>query len=454
MSEKTIGSDLLGSLTEIAEITKAISHEKRLKILILVMDEAQDFSSLLAKTELQKTALSNHLSKMLQFNLIKRVERGKYLITTDGLKLLTLITSFYHEASVKQELERKKLIHRYTHRRMKKMEKKINIEPTYQPCWISYLGSVSGVMKALGKEEHDLVNTGGYTGYAFALPNVSKDSTCPSGPTALGKMWQEIMKGTGVLGYNIKQYDDPSCYPKQEGHITPEDRDRANKLFQRIKTAIDQNNPVVLWGLPIPEYGIVTGYQESSYLVSTFRSLINQPDDPVAFDALQAPGGLHAVIFENQLSKVTMSDDRDALQRAITLAEGQLAEDNYVAGVLAYETWANVLETAPQEKVLYHGNSYNNECTLEAKDLSAAFLGRLAEKYNTEPFSSYLKEAAEKFGKIVELLKSFQKIFPFAFEGDLSEEKRLEGAKILREVIPHERQTLTLMKKALESWTE
>ncbi|MHA2247799.1 MAG: ArsR/SmtB family transcription factor [Candidatus Hodarchaeales archaeon] len=452
MSKKTIGLDFLGSLAEIAEITKSISHEKRLKILTLVMDEAQDFSSLLAKTELQKTALSNHLSKMLQFNLIKRLERGKYLITVDGRKLLNLITSFYNEKSVKQELERKKLIHRYSHRRMKKMDKKLTIKPKYQPCWISYLGSVSGVMKALGKEEHDLVNTGGYTGYSFALPNVSKGTTCPSGPTSLGKMWQEIMKGTDALGYNTKQYDDPNSYPAQEGLITPEDRNRANKLFQRVKIAIDNNNPAILWGLPIPEYGIVTGYQENSYLVSTFRSLINQPDDPVAFDALQAPGGLHAIIFKNQTSEILLSEDRNALQRAITLAEGHLTENNYVAGVHAYEEWANVLETAPQENVLYHGNSYVNECTLEAKDLSAAFLGRIAKNTQSEPFSAHLIEAAEKFNEVVKLLKSFQKIFPFAFEGDLSEEKRLKGAKILQEAIPHEEQALAMMKKALDAW--
>ncbi len=453
MNEKTIELDFLGSLAEIAEITKAISHEKRLKILTLVMDEAQDFSSLLAKTELQKTALSNHLSKMLQFNLIKRVGRGKYLITADGHKLFTLITSFYHEASVKQELERKKLIHRYTYRRMKKMEKKLTIEPTYQPCWISYLGSVSGVMKALGKEEHDLVNTGGYTGYAFALPNVAKGSTCPSGPTALGKMWQEIMKGTDILGYT-KQFDDPSCYPTQEGRITPEDRNRANKLFQRVQSAIDHDYPVVLWGLPIPEYGIVTGYQDNSYMVSTFRSLVNQPDEPVAFDALQAPGGLHAVIFENQTNEITASEDRNTLQRAITLAEGHLTEENYVAGAPAYEEWANVLEKAPQKNIYYHGNSYVNECILEAKSLAAAFLDRLAKKYQSEPFSTYLIEAAETFNEVVNLLISFQKIFPFAFEGDLSEEKRLEGAKILRKIIPFEEKALTLMKKALDAWNQ
>lgn len=454
MGTEIMELDILGSIDEITEILKAIGHKKRLEILTLVMDEPQDFSSLLTKTNLQKTALSNHLTKILKIRLIKRVERGKYLITDDGRNLLALIKSFYNETSIKQELERKKLISRYSHGRMKMMRKKLTIEPAYQPCWISYLGSVSGVMKALGKEEHDLINTGGYTGYAFALPNVSKLSTCPSGPTALGKMWQEIMKGTDALGYSTEQIDDPGCYPMQEGQITPKDRNRADKIFQRIKKAIDLNYPVVLWGIPIPEYGIVTGYQESSYMVSTFRRLMNQPDDPIAFDSLQAPGGLHAVIFENQKNEITMSDDIKALQRAITLAKGHLAEENYVAGALAYKEWAKVLETAPKENVLYHGNSYVNECTLEAKDLAAAFLGRLAEKYHSEPFSDHLRKAAKKFNEIVGILKSFQEIFPFAFEGEISKEKRLKGAKILREAIPHEKQALALMKKALDAWKD
>jgi hypothetical protein len=332
------------------------------------------------------------------------------------------------------------------------MEKKISMEAQYQTCWISYLGSVSGVMKALGREEHDLVNTGGYTGYAFALPNVSKGTTCPSGPTALGQMWNEIMKGTNALGYETRIYDDHKSFPTQEGELDSDDRKRANQLYQVVKGAIDNNEPVVLWGIPIPEYGIVSGYQEKNYLVSTYRRLINEPDNPIAFDALQAPGALHAIIFEDKMSEITNDVDKMTLQRAITLAKGDLTENNYVAGVKAYEEWARVLEKAPQKDIIYHGNAYVNECTLEAKEIAAEFLRRLVEKYKHEPYSRHLQKAAEEYDKIVELLKSFQKLFPFAFEGDISEKKRIKGAKLLHEAGQHEKKALDIMQHALNAW--
>ena len=448
MSKKE--QDISGSITEIADIIKVIGHEKRLQILTLVLNEAQDFSSLLVNTELQKTALSNHLVKMIKIRLIEKVERGKYFITEDGRELLELVSSFYQKTSIRQEIERKKLIDRYSHGRKLPMEKTLTIKPVYQPCWISYLGAVSGVMKALGKEEHDLVNTGGYTGYSFALPNVAKGSTCPSGPTALGQMWNEIMKGTDVLGYTTRIYDDHKCYPAQEGQVTDEDRNRATELFQVIKKAIDKDEPVVLWGIPIPEYGIVTGYQEKNYLVSTFRRLNDIPDNPVAFDALQAPGALHAIIFEKQQSDITLKEDKSTLQRAITLAEGQLTDENYIAGAQAYEEWASVLEKGTE--LIYHGNAYVNECTREAKVIAAEFLKRLATKYQGQPVSSLLNEAAEEYSKIGSLLTSFREIFPFAMEGEMTEEKRMKGAQILREAAPLEKQALSLLKKVCENW--
>jgi hypothetical protein len=331
------------------------------------------------------------------------------------------------------------------------MEQKLTINPIYQPCWISYLGSVSGVHLALGNKEHDLVNTGGYTGYAFALPNVSKGTTCPSGPTALDQMWKEIMNGTEDLGCKIRVIGDYKPFPTKE-ELTSEDHKRAQTIFNQIKDAIDNNNPVVLWGIPIPEYGIVNGYQGKNYMVSTFRRLHDQPDNPIAFDAIQAPGSLHAVIFEEKFHEMTNDKDRISLQRAIILAEGKLTGENHVAGSVAYEEWARVLVKGNEKDIIYHGNSYVNECTLEAKILAAEFLTRLTNKYEGESFTPSLLEASIEYKKIAELLKSFQKLFPFAFEGDISKEKRVKGAQLLRDAIPHEDRALKFLKIANADW--
>ncbi len=330
-------------------------------------------------------------------------------------------------------------------------EKKETKKPLYQSCWISYLGSVSGIMKSLGKEEHDLVSTGGITGYAFALPNVFKGSTCPSGPTSLGKMWELIFEGTNALGFKTRLYEDPECFPSQEGKVTPEDHQRAIKLFQFVKKAIDKKESVVLWGLPIPEYGIVTGYEGTSYLASTYRRLTNQPETPVAYDALEAPGNLHAIIITNQVSDIASQNVKNILKRAVILADGTLTEEGYIAGVHAYEEWANVLENASSEKVLYHGNSYVGECTLEAKIIASDYLKRLGKQIPNEKTSTHLIGASKEYLQVANLLKTFTKLFPFAPQGEMPPKKRLKGASILRNIIPHEEKALASLKMAYDS---
>ncbi len=328
---------------------------------------------------------------------------------------------------------------------------KLTNGPLYQPCWNSYLGSLSGILKAMGKEEHDLINVGGFTGYAFALPNVLKDIPCPSGPTSLGKMWELILEGTDALGFESQLYEDEGCFPSQENIVSPEDRLRVEKLFQVVKKSIDKNEAVILWGVPVPEYGIVTGYQDTRYEASTFRRLINQPEDLVAYDSLQSPGSLHAITITKNKSDLDTQNVKITLKRALTLSNGDLTEKGYIAGVKAYEEWANILENAPADKSFYHGNSYVGECTLEAKVIACEFLKRLTENYPVGESANSLLAASREFGNVFELLKSFTQLFPFAFQGEVATEKRSEGASLIRRCIPYEKRALMFMKSAYDS---
>ncbi|NIO38012.1 hypothetical protein GTO27_09960, partial [Candidatus Bathyarchaeota archaeon] len=90
-------------------------------------------------------------------------------------------------------------------------------------------------------------------------------------------------------------YEYPSSYPAKEGKPTPQELEIVKNLFEKIKREIDERDrPVVLWGLAIPEYGIVKGYDGNSYIVSTYRSLIEQPETPIPFYDLKAPGCIDA----------------------------------------------------------------------------------------------------------------------------------------------------------------
>jgi len=445
---------LLDPVKEVSELVKAAAHSNRLQVMVLLADGPREFAYIQDSTGLSKTALSNHITQMLAMGLVERFERGNYRLTEDGGELLGAIANFYSGSKARETHRAERLMEQHSRAysgagKEVEAEHLVSREPVYQPSWISYLGAVSGVLKSLGKDR-DIVDVGGYTGYAF-ISNVAKGKTCPSGPTAL-HCWPAILRATGVLGYRVSSFEDNRSFP-QGRPLSAEDTERAKRAFQVVRREIDRDRPVVLWGLDIPEYGIVKGYKGESYVVSTYRRLIERPDGPIRYDALEAPGCLHAVSFREETPKIEPRDDKEAVRRAIKMASGDsVAPRGYAAGPAAFEEWAGVLERGPPESLLYHGNSYVASCIHEAKELSAEFLKRLAERHAGKPQAEPLTEAAREYAASEALLKQFLGIFPFAMEGKMPLEGRRKGAKLLRAVVPHEEAAIAHMRDAHKAW--
>jgi DNA-binding HxlR family transcriptional regulator len=447
----------LDNIEGLTEFLKAIAHPKRIQILTLLNKQASDFSLLKRQTDLQKTALSNSLTTLIETKLIERFERGKYRITKDGQELLNAINQFYEKAKVREIYEKKKVRQYYAEQWRKRMmieisENKTSYIPKFQPCWISYLGAVSGILKSLGKNI-SIIDVGGYSGWSF-LVNVAKGNTCPSGPTAHAA-YDDILKGTQNLGFEIGWgYIDLN----EDKEYTPEvQKERLKKLFNSFKKYFDENQkPVVLWGIPVPEYGIAYGYKDDSYIVSTFRHFQGIPETPIQYDKLEAPGALHYFSFGSEVHSLTTPEtgDKEAIERAINMAKGEnYAHEDYVAGPEAFVEWANVLETGIKgEELVYHGNSYVANCALEGKETAIEFLKRISKRYNDQPQYEPLIKASNEFSKSKDLLAEFVKIFPFSFEGKFPEDKRKQGSDLLLKVKPNELKAIGHLKEAIKVW--
>lgn len=451
IDDKQLQSILFESPKGIAELLRSAAHPARIQILALLLSGKHQFSKLMQHTELSKTALANHLKLLMKKGLVKRVARGEYSLTVDGKELLNAATATYKDSTRREEERRQLLLRSYTKGLIegKKLNKKVISKKTeYLPCWLSYTGAIAGSLRALGVD-CDTVDVGGYSGYAFLI-NVSKGVTCPSGPTALpSKTWQQIHKGTESLGWTIEHYEYPHDYPTKEGNPTSQEIEIAKKLFNKIKQEIDERDrPVVLWGLVVPEYGIVKGYERNSYITSTFRTLTKKPEEPINFYDLKAPGCIDAFFFRDKVDVDTTEADRKALDRAINFAAANVPIlDNYVGGPAALDEWANVLENLPKEKQNYMGNSYVGACVREGRFMCAKFLNRLSKKY-PEKQSKHLREASECYEKGWKLMEEFMRIFPFKFQGEMKLEDRKKGAEILRKVRPIEEEAIKHMKKA------
>lgn len=455
INDKQIQNILFESPKGVAELLRSAAHPVRIQVLALLLQGEHDFSKLMQHTELSKTALANHLNQLMKKGLVQRVARGEYNLTVDGKELLNAAATVYKDSARREEERQELLRRRYTKGLIegKPLSKKvISKKVEYQPCWLSYTGAIAGSLRALGVK-CDPTDVGGYSGYAFII-NVAKGVTCPSGPTALPpEAWKQIHKGTESLGWTIEWYEYPHSYPAKEDNPTPQEIEIAKNLFEKIKREINERDrPVVLWGLVVPEYGIVKGYEEDFYITSTFRSLNNQPEDPILFYDLKAPGCIDALFFRDKVERDAAVADREALERAISFAVAKVGiRDKYVVGPAALDEWANVLEKLPEEKQNYMGNSYVGACVCEGRFMSAEFLKRLSKKYHGKQ-SKHLQEAAECYEKGAELMKVFTRIFPFKHQGEMKLGDRKKAAEILRKVKPFEEEAIKHMKKALKEW--
>jgi DNA-binding transcriptional ArsR family regulator len=428
------------SKENISSLLKAFSHPARIEILSYLYDGSKELANLLDKIDLSKTALMKHLDILIETGIMNRIERGKYEMTRDGKEMFISITSTYRETQIRFKSVQKYLWSKYLppSREIVKNEVDgylVNIPAKYYPGWLSFNSSMTGILNSIGIRITNY-EVAGYTGSAFFL-NVLKGFTCPSGPSTLYPL-KDFYEGIKDLGWNIKEYSEinPST-----GKDLPVDQKKFELMFNKVKEALKKTNrPVIIWGVPIPEYGIVNGYRNDEYIVATFREHVPEyfgQDNPIRFNEIIPSGRFQLLYFENETEKPSQSiADKNAIERALKMFKQNKYRVGYVSGPEAFEEWAIVLE-GDIENVSYHGNSYIGVCALESISLASNFLELLYTRYKSKIQGKEIKKAGSKFKEIEFVLKEFVSIFPFSFDGDLALKQRKKGAELLRTIIPH-----------------
>jgi len=452
--------DLLASSgAGIAEVLSSFANEKRLQLFAMMIDGPTGFEELQNASGLSKTALANHLKRLLRTGVVRRLERGTYALSEDGLNLLSAIGSAYSVTQRRRRDEASRTARLYSRDPTLKEEGEmdefeVKNKAKWEPAWTSYVGTVSGILKSLGVKA-EMPDVGGYTGYAF-LVNVAKSATCPSAPTchtAFGMFAKAVEMSFGwKIGFNWDK--EGGSYPSDESP-TLDDLKRAKAYFELMKgTLARTNRPIGLWGLVVPEYFIMNGYKGDYYLASTMRECHNEPETPLKYDSLHAPGGFSEIVFEKETKPLELDRrDKQALQRAVRVAEGKYVEDGYVQGPKAFDTWALQLKEGQENVLLYHGNSYVGACMHEGMEWATQFLKGLSQRYKKQPQGEFLNSASKEYSKAAASMKEFTELFPFGFQGDLPEAKRKKGAKLLESTKPHVESALVHMKKAHKNWT-
>jgi hypothetical protein len=396
---------------------------------------------------LSKNATVNHLTKLMGMGMVRRVSRGQYSLTQDGRGLILTGTRLYN-GSCRGELERERMRQLYMRGGGEGMElgrKIVDRKGTYLCCWISFNGAVGGVLRAMGVE-YDVVDVAGHSGYAF-LMGVPVGRMCPSVPTSFPvTTYREFARGVSAMGIEAEILSEEGGYMCGES-ASFEDQERACALFKRVREAIDvSGRPVVLWGLPIPEFSIVNGYEGERYVASTYRS-----PDPAQGEELvpalgtQSPGCLMMVTFSGPAS-----GEDTWLERAVRMASGKADVcQGYVSGPKAAQEWSFVLLRVGDDE--YMGNSYTAACYAEGRSNAGVFLKRMARSKKGRS-SRELMDASTAYARGAQVMEEYVRLFPFNFQGKLSEDSRVRDSNLLLELKEHEESAVMQMREALSRW--
>lgn len=445
---RTITRMLMERPDGIAELFSSAANPARVRMMALMACGEQGLADLMNVAGLSKNAAVNHLTKLMGMGMVQRVSRGRYALTDDGRGLILTGTRLFMDSNQRGELERERLRQLYIRGREEGLEmerRTVTRKGSYMCCWISFNGAVGGALRALGVD-CDLVDVSGRTGYAFLL-NVPKGRMCPSAPTAVeDSVYREMVNGAGELGAEGRLWTEPGGYLGNEDP-SDSDRERARRLFDRVRHEIDTlGRPVVLWGLPIPEFGIVNGYEGSRYVASTYRSMdAPEKEELVEAEALQAPGCLMTVSF----APAPDSGGR-WLTRAVEMASGKVEVcEGYLAGPKAAQEWSVCLSKADDSE--YIGNSYTAACWSEGRSNAGVFLRRMARRQRGR-VNRELLEAAGAYAKGAQVMEEYVGLFPFNFQGRIGDQARERGSALLMDLKGYEEDAVLHMKEALLHW--
>jgi len=125
MISKNIHDSLIKSLIEssqeIVSILKSLGNEYRFQILLQLLTGAKSFGTIVKNVNREKTAISNHLSHLINANLIEKGDYGVYRISEDGIEFMKAIDSAFQQSPTRQmrkfkELQSRKISNSFLNR--------------------------------------------------------------------------------------------------------------------------------------------------------------------------------------------------------------------------------------------------------------------------------------------------------------------------------------------------
>jgi len=294
----------------------------------------------------------------------------------------------------------------------------------WKPMWVTHIGCIKGCLDYLDMDVSDAWLFGA-TGHSFLI-NVH-EQVCPSGPTA----WHTEM--LFKLGKNVGYEIDGVFSHKGK----PDFEESRKKAWEHVKKSIDDGIPCYGWELAIPEFYVVTGYDEEGY---HFSGPMPEPAKiPKPWQELAA--GDIGVIEMYSVKPTKPADDATTVKQAFEFALEHARSpkkwiyEGYKAGLEGFDLWIKALETDTADGF---GMAYNAAVWLECRAYAVGFLKEAKERLDSK-LDPLFDEAISHYDVVARQLNQVKELFPFMtrkpehIQDEARRNKAIEALKTARE---------------------
>jgi hypothetical protein len=314
--------------------------------------------------------------------------------------------------------------------------KRVPLNIDIQPSWLTWVTSVTACLRALGID-CDNVDVAGQSGYAFHMCVTSAVDVY--GPTFLP--WEELAAGVRRLGRSTLEY--------QMGDSTAKDDWPPGEAmrFDIAKREIDAGRPCVLWGIEMPEFAAVVGYEGDEYIYRWAGD--RGKEERMQFGKSSDPGGPYLLAFPSTTQMPKDDANSGAVRNALEFLHRRPYGPDHRFGPEGYAVWMTALRGG---KVTAFGNSYCAQCFADAKRMAELFVGRLAKR--NPAAEGPLSDAMVAYQACADAMKKVADVFPFPPKGNepVTDEKQIGAAcDGLRAAEAAETRAVKALETALEA---
>ncbi len=311
--------------------------------------------------------------------------------------------------------------------------------------WCSLAGALEGALRFLGQPV-TTPRVMGISGHAFrlALPLAGGEVAAPGAETAI-----DLERATALYRNLGRAFEVIAAWPDARDYAG-----RRAEAVKRVNKSIDRGAPAIVYDLHLPQFGLVTGYDDraGTWSVRTMLSPQYGGELPLGrWPVPENPGPVVALIPAGRKRIEPRRAVLEALRFAVSYAERGDPGDptGAVHGFAAYERWGEAFTRG--EPISTAGNTALVMALQSARRDAAAFL-RADAAAQLPGAAAALIEAAAAYDAEALAISRMMTMFPYPSGGDPANvASRVVAAGALREALVHERRAIAAISALLHT---